>query len=708
MKLRSMHAVNFCQHRDLKIEFPPGITGILGSNGAGKSNAVKAVRFAVIGDSGNAGAKVDDLNWRAAAEGASGSVELAFVQAGTEGVIKRFVNNARAGLTFGELKAKSVSAVNTEMARILGVPDRTVKDIVFVMQGAIEEILFERPAERAKKFQGLFGTENAERLRDLLLQEIGALPTGDVDERMEQVQKELDNEVDPQLRELTADKAQVEEALRGFDRDVREAVVAKYETADSIERQLNALNDRINTLRASVASERARAAAATREADELSGEVDKLRDRADASRARLASLDSIRRAHETHERLRAEAAELEEALRRPAPVDPGVDEGQLTGGFEALDTVRAALAPKRAFVAAFKGGEGTPKCPTCLQDVHDAGKIAAQFETEVVQKEIELRQAGEKLTAARAAVEEFKRATQVDVAEKDGARKRLQHIHGTLSTLGVTSYDAAEADNLQGIVAEYDTKLAELNRRRDDQARLAEGIFAGEGELRTLTEQQVSLQGQLQDRPTVDRYNSAKQALEMVSRAEAELANLEGQLLQLQRRRASILEELERLRGRGEKLEAVKTYKTLCERARTLFHRDHLPQMVTHAFLAGLNTKIAEYLKLFGAAFACDIKDDLSVVCSFPGTGEQAADRLSGGQRVVLGAFRFAIYNLFAGELGFMVLDEPTAFLDDDRIQSVVEVMQAVRRYAHQTGMQLVVITHEPELATAFDHVVHL
>ena len=217
------------------------------------------------------------------------------------------------------------------------------------------------------------------------------------------------------------------------------------------------------------------------------------------------------------------------------------------------------------------------------------------------------------------------------------------------------------------------------------------------------------LQQQLQDRPGVVQYNAAKQELELVSRAETELANVEGQLLQLQRRRASMLEELERLKERAGKLEAVKQYKTLCERARTLFHRDHLPQMVTRAFLTGLNAKIDEYLKLFGASFSCDIKDDLSVVCRFPGTGEQSAERLSGGQRVVLGiAFRFAIYSLFAKDLGFMVLDEPTAFLDDDRIQSVVEVMQSVRRYAHQTGMQLVVITHEPELATAFDHVIHL
>jgi len=76
---------------------------------------------------------------------------------------------------------------------------------------------------------------------------------------------------------------------------------------------------------------------------------------------------------------------------------------------------------------------------------------------------------------------------------------------------------------------------------------------------------------------------------------------------------------------------------------------------------------------------------------------------------VMLGiAFRFAIYDMFAADLGFMLLDEPTNMLDEDRVSSVVEVLTSVRRHAHNTGMQLVVITHERELMQAFDHTIQL
>ncbi|KKN73529.1 hypothetical protein LCGC14_0399710 [marine sediment metagenome] len=709
MRLKRMSASNFCQHRELTVEFPPGITGILGPNGVGKSNAIKAVRFALIGDSGNAGTKVDDLNWQAAAAGESGAVELVFEQSGTEGKIKRFVNNARASLKFGEIKANSVSAVNRHMGTILGIPERTLKDIVFVMQGAIESILFERPADRAKKFQGLFGTESAERLRDFLLQEVNKLPTADVDERVERLQKELDVDVDPPLRELTKKQASVAAALKGFDRDAREAVIAKFETAVQIGQQLTELNERIIMLTTNVTPEVAHVAELQQQADDAEKETSQLTSRADEARAKLSNLDAARRAHETYEQLRGEAEKLEDVLRQPVPMSPGIDREKLEAGFEALHSMKVTLEPKRSFVETFKGGQGTVQCPTCLQDVHEADQLAAQFEAEVAQKTTEFAAVDQQLREGSSALVEYERDVELDCARKDTARERLQSVHGTLSTLGVTTYDGAEAGALQIVVDDFSGKLMVLKNVRDELSRLQVELARKKSECRTLEERQCSLREQLQDRPTADQYKRAKDGLEMVASAEAELGNIEGQLYQLRNRRGAILKELELLKQQTEKTEAVKKYKDLCERARTLFHRDCLPLTVTRAFLASLNVKIQEYLTLFGAPFSCQIKDDLTVSCNFPGGGEQSAERLSGGQRVVLGiAFRFAVYQLFAADLGFMVLDEPTAFLDDDRVQSVVEVMQSVRRYVHQTGMQLIVVTHEVELVAAFDHTVRL
>ena len=194
-----------------------------------------------------------------------------------------------------------------------------------------------------------------------------------------------------------------------------------------------------------------------------------------------------------------------------------------------------------------------------------------------------------------------------------------------------------------------------------------------------------------------------------ISDAKEQIAGIVGQLEQLQSQRASVITELDQLKEEADKLGNVRRYKELCEQARTVLHRDCLPLVVTRSFLTALNAYMAEYLQTFNIPFLAEIKDDLTVVCVFPGVGEQDAGRLSGGQKVMLGiAFRFAIYRLFAGELGFMVLDEPTTMLHEDSVQSVVDVLQSVRRHAHNTGMQLVVITHEAQLETAFDHTIRI
>ena len=71
-------------------------------------------------------------------------------------------------------------------------------------------------------------------------------------------------------------------------------------------------------------------------------------------------------------------------------------------------------------------------------------------------------------------------------------------------------------------------------------------------------------------------------------------------------------------------------------------------------------------------------------------------------------AFRFAIYDLFVNNLGFMVLDEPTVYLDHDRIEGVFELLQRVKGYSQAAGLQLIVVTHEARLQGVFDQTIRL
>ncbi len=82
---------------------------------------------------------------------------------------------------------------------------------------------------------------------------------------------------------------------------------------------------------------------------------------------------------------------------------------------------------------------------------------------------------------------------------------------------------------------------------------------------------------------------------------------------------------------------------------------------------------------------------------------------VSGGQKVVLAlAYCLAIHKMFAGDIGLLVLDEPTVFLDDDNIDKLVTVFDSLREIAHNTGQQVLVITHEKRLEACFDSVIDL
>ena len=77
MQLYRVRLVNFRQHADTNLEFGPGITGIFGSNGAGKTTILEAIAWAIYGVQAARGDK--DSIRRHGAKGKAGvEVEVEF------------------------------------------------------------------------------------------------------------------------------------------------------------------------------------------------------------------------------------------------------------------------------------------------------------------------------------------------------------------------------------------------------------------------------------------------------------------------------------------------------------------------------------------------------------------------------------------------------------------------------------------------------
>jgi putative ABC transport system ATP-binding protein len=75
-------------------------------------------------------------------------------------------------------------------------------------------------------------------------------------------------------------------------------------------------------------------------------------------------------------------------------------------------------------------------------------------------------------------------------------------------------------------------------------------------------------------------------------------------------------------------------------------------------------------------------------------------NQMSGGQQQ-----RVGIARAFVGAPGIIFADEPTGNLDSKTSDTVMEIMLGMARQNHQT---LVIVTHDPEVASYADKIVHI
>ena len=706
MRLERLTLTNFGQHESLVVDIPVGITGIVGSNGSGKSTIAHALQFALLGDSGNPGTKADDLNWNASAGGDTGSVELEFVADGTKGKLKRAIHMARASLKCGDINARSVSNVNTEIMKLLGTSKHTLEDIVFVMQGMIEKILFDRPSDRKRNIHALFGIDKTEPIRALLRDEIGSLNLSPIDDRVTNLKSRIETEIDPQLRSVSEQRTQLGAEVEGQDTDALQKIVTEYESAAHLSQHIEKMEAELHRLEIQPAVDVSaiEAQLALKKADVESKAVT-----IDEMKAKLANLQTQEQTSNTRMALLSELKDLEFTLTVAAPVAPDFDASIIKQLESQIAEAQAEVSSKQAFIDAFEGG-GDAVCPTCHQLVTGAGELAESMKPQVAERQQTIDSTRESMEQARNALSVFESDQRSHVSEITRAAQRKTTVEQTLEKIpdvGFINPEAAQV--MQTGIDEFNRQSAELTELTQQYNAATQHKTGHEAQVGSLTQSIQRAREQISSQLSADEYERTKLALEFVRNTRVKLAELEGQLKQLQAQRASTLKELGSLEEQAKQLVGLKTYQTLCERSRTVLHYDNLPRLAMQKYLGVLNAKLNQFLVLFHVPFTCAIKNDLSMVCNVPNHGEKPAERLSGGQRVMLGiAFRVAVYNMFASDLGFMVLDEPTNMLDDKRVTCVADMLETVGEYARNAQMQLLVITHEQALVRTFDHTVEL
>jgi DNA repair protein SbcC/Rad50 len=118
--------------------------------------------------------------------------------------------------------------------------------------------------------------------------------------------------------------------------------------------------------------------------------------------------------------------------------------------------------------------------------------------------------------------------------------------------------------------------------------------------------------------------------------------------------------------------------------------------------LGQIGTKASEYARLFGIGVSSILLKEkgreIVMECYRP-RGIVKVESLSGGEKVAIAlAFRFAMAYVMGGyKLDFVILDEPTAYLDAERRTSMVEIISSLGG-GESPLKQIVIITHDAEI----------
>lgn len=726
MILKRIELVNYCQHEHLEIAISGNLIAVVGHNGVGKSNFLGALQFALTGEQPDKN-KADLLHWGAK----EGHVTLEFEQDGKPGRIERSVSSNKVTLEYDGVTTSGAANVAKELGDRLHMDKDLVKQSVFVRQTEVDAIISAKTDKRDREvaFQKLRGIDAAKIHKNLTDWLYGATKPLNYDIQLTDAVKKLG--------ELEARKAELDDAVRAAERDLAEFGEVDDSRTANLSRAIAAVSAVLQAREAVASCEQAVRAAAEGEAQARQAAAalgpDPGHDRAMLAGQEAVLRDELRKIHalELGQSRLADAQRNLSALPQPPCTQGDVDRAsaELDAATAELATVRSEIAIRAKSVGVLNGDESV--CPVCGK-VLDAG-MAQHLRDELASlrlRETDLAGKASALSSRLAA-----RRTELDSWGRESARlnARVEAERAALANLEAPKVDKATVERVLGEVqaqlaaqAAYDAAAAghkqavhdaELRSQVADKALLAAQARRDEAEAEAI---------RLCGREAAADWSQARSTMEMVV-AEADRRRARHTELRMAVARstatrdevantiAAMTQTVESLRkAQAEQDELAKRLQVV-EHVKDWFHYTNGPRVLVTQTLEALTDDVNRFLGNFTApfivtpdteqlGFRVQFTDGRDRPAEPPGTGV-----LSGGERVQLAvAFRLAIYAMFAGKLGLLSLDEPTAYLDDSNVDRFGVLLTKTKDLARNMNAQVVMATHERAVIPHMDSVIDL
>ncbi len=682
MRIESVELENIRSHTKTKAEFQRGFNCLVGGVGWGKSSVLYAIDFALFGDP--LGRSYEYL-LREGAE--TGKVTLKFTQDGKTFTITRGIHKRAKGINqdWEQLKltqdgttvasAKS-DAVAEQLKAITGLDKDLFREIVWVRQEQLKQLLDLTPRERQKRLDELFGLSDYE---------VGWT-------QLQSIQKEYD--VEKKLYERDPDIVIIDKLNAEYDKAVQELANADAQIDALKKRQTEAEN----TLKE--ATERLQSLEELRkQTEELKRKEAQLKTNLENTEDHITRLaDEIKQKNTYIENINEKLQTLENELKshretlKKAGLSPDQSPEELRRHLQALEEQLRTLggekeASRKEMQEAWKrisALTAESKCPLCLQSLSDVYKKDLldrlnKTNTDGEQRLAELQKNLEKLDEMRNLISNTERSMQMTSPKIEDLKTRI----------------ADEQHELEMRSKEFDEKhLLEEQFRKE--------LEAVQTEISRFDLTALDTARMMRDQAFIE-FSDVKNKLET---AENRKSDLGGRIEEFRQRLNNAEEKLKRKERIQNLLEVVTGVRDA--------YRSIQPKMRSE-FVAYLQRMIQQSLDELvggaGPALTAKIDDTYSPIVKGEEGYEREVTNLSGGERTLLAfAYRLGMGQLIMQSrtghgLYMLLLDEPTESLgpEDGSIDRLAEAISRLKAVE-----QIIAVTHSEVFAEKAEHVIRL
>lgn len=680
--IKDIQLKDFIAHKDTKLEFCKGITIFVGHNGSGKSSIIDAITFALFGKHtrksnknlvrrGGANSAMVRVNFMLnskefqATRSLSGSGSQLFSQFslmsdGGSTINKPIVGGERR--QFGE-------SMSGEIAKVLGLDYDKLRVAGVVQQGELVKIVDAPPREFKELLNSLIGIDRLDSAYDTMREVMAGFrdrlrdELGYTDEEIPKVEKLVDEKVQylkqnqSLLVEYENEKRLLEDKLLKLEKEIENLEPMNQQTKE-LQNKERQLIHYLNEKRSQVESDVSRLDKIVKEAK--------------------TSLQLIKDKDEVDIRLQMVKAEIEEIELRIQENEGAI--GKLRGYLECAGRIKITE-------------DG--RCPVCNSLV---ASINEMFDTGHIQSEI-LKMGNEKSKYQIAKLELKKEELKLS-----DANQKITIAEKFLLNNSIKS--AADIDNIDSELSREKNRLSRLPKeilqirargeREDDLSYLYIDSMS-----KALADEIIAMRENVKNFSPA-KYNSAKEEKIGITRKLEEINQRIGAY------RHAILtttEEIASARQATVKLRQAADFVKILEKIRSvIFNRDGMVGMSLRSWaLEVISRKASEYAALFNIGISrielAEKTREIAITC-YGRHGEVDMDSLSGGEKVAVAlALRLGIaYMMGSNKLDFIILDEPTTHLDEERRKALVKIISEAFRDGAGPLSQLIIITHDSDI----------